>query len=218
MRKIMLSAAALIFMTTACKKTEEKVTDATTPDTTTVVTDETPAEAAKPMDSAAMMKAWEAFATPGEPHKMLAADNGSWNEATTMWEGPDDTTPTKGTMTAENKMILGGRYQQSVHKGNFMGMPFEGISTVGYNNASKKMESSWTDNMGTGIMHMEGDYNAAGKVINFKGRCVDPMTGKEKAIRETFTMVDDKTRKMEMYDTDPSGKEYKSMEIVMTRK
>jgi hypothetical protein len=124
MKKIILSAAALILMTAACKKTEEKVIDATTVDTTTVATGET-AEAAKPMDSAAMMKAWEAYATPGGPHKMLAADNGSWTEATTMWEGPDDTTPTKGTMTAENKMILGGRYQQSVHKGNFMGMPFE---------------------------------------------------------------------------------------------
>jgi uncharacterized protein YigE (DUF2233 family) len=80
------------------------------------------------------------------------------------------------------------------------------------------MESSWTDNMGTGIMHMEGDYDAAGKVIHFKGKCVDPMTGKEKTVRETFTLVDDKTRKMEMYDTDPTGKEYKSMEIIMTRK
>lgn len=218
MKKTILSLAAVVLMTAACKKAEETPADATTAADTTAVAPTETAEAAKPMDSAAMMKAWEAFATPGEPHKMLAMDNGNWTAESTMYMGANDPKPMKTTMSATTKMVMGGRYQESRYTGNMMGQPFEGVATVGYNNASKKYESTWMDNMGTGIMQMTGDYDASTKTMNMSGECVDPMTGQKKKVRETFAIVDDNTRKMEMYDTDPSGKEYKSMEIVMTRK
>ncbi|MFT3793547.1 DUF1579 domain-containing protein [Flavobacterium sp.] len=218
MKKTILSLAAIVLLTAACKKAEETpAAEATPADTTAVAPTET-AEAAKPMDSAAMMKAWEAYATPGEPHKMLAMDNGNWECESTMWMAPNDPKPMKTKMTSTSKMIMGGRYQESRYTGNMMGQPFEGVATVGYDNASKKYISTWIDNMGTGVMSMTGDYDAATKTMNMSGECTDPMTGQKKKMRETFAMVDDNTRKMEMFDTDPSGKEYKSMEILMTRK
>lgn len=217
-KKTILSLAALIVMTAACKKAEDApATDAAATADTTAVATET-AEAAKPMDSAAMMKAWEAYATPGEPHKMLAMDNGNWDAESTMYMSANDPKPMKTKMAATTKMIMGGRYQESRYTGNMMGQPFEGIATVAYDNASKKYVSTWLDNMGTGIMQMSGDFDAATKTMNMSGECTDPMTGQKKKMRETFAIVDDNTRKMEMFDTDPSGKEYKSMEITMTRK
>lgn len=218
MKKTILSLAALLLLTVACKKAEETpAADNATATDSTAVKEET-AEAAKPMDSAAMMKAWEAYATPGDAHKTLAKDNGNWNCESTMWMSPDDQKPMKTTMSATSKMIMGGRYQEAHYTGNMMGQPFEGTSTVGYDNASKELVSNWIDNMGTNIMQMRGKYDGTSKIMEMKGQCTDPMTGKEKSVRETYTLVDDNTRKMEMYDTDPSGKEYKSMEIIMTRK
>lgn len=215
MRNIILSAAVLAVMSTACKKAEDKALDTTTKtDTAVVVKDEAPAA---PMDSVAMQKKWMEYMTPGEVHKQLAMDNGNWNEDVTMWMAPD-AKPMMSKSTAMSKMILGGRYQEMTHKGTFMGQPFEGIGTLGYDNASKKMVSSWVDNMGTGIMYMSGDYGGKSKTIEFKGEVTDPMTGKVKPSREIFTMVDDNTRKMEMYDVTPDGKEFKCMEITMTRK
>ena len=216
MKKTFFSMSALLFIVTACKK-ETVVSDTTIVTDTTIVATET-AEATKPMDSAAMMKAWEAYATPGEAHKTLALDNGNWTAESTMWMGPNDQKPMKSTMTANIKMIMGGRYQEARYSGNMMGQAFEGISTVGYDNASKEIVSSWLDNMGTNIMQMRGKYDGISKTMDMKGECTDPMTGKIKTVRETYTLVDDNTRKMEMYDTDPNGKEFKSMEIVMTRK
>jgi hypothetical protein len=217
MRKSILSVMAVLVICTACEKKEKTTTVVNNNDTTNVVKDETPADAAKPMDSAAMMKAWMDYATPGDMHKMLAAETGSWTTSSSMWMTPG-APPEQSTGSAEIKMAYGGRYQTSVHKGTVMGAPFEGTATVGYNNASKKFESTWMDNMGTGVMFMTGDYDAGNKVINFTGQCIDPMTGKEKTYREVYTIVDDNTRKMEMYDTDPSGKEFKSMEMTMKRK
>jgi uncharacterized protein DUF1579 len=162
------------------------------------------------------MKAWMTYMTPGPMHEMLAKSNGEWNEEVTMWMDPS-APPTKSTATCTNTMILGGRYQQSMSKGSFNGMPFEGTSTVGYDNAKKVFVSTWIDNMGTGIMFTEGKYDEKTKTINFGGNCVDPMTGKEMKVRETFKIIDDNNQFMEMFMTQ-NGKEFKTMEIKFTRK
>jgi hypothetical protein len=164
----------------------------------------------------AQMKAWMAYMTPGPMHEMLAKSNGDWNEEVTMWMAPG-TPPTKSTATCTNKMILGNRYQESHSTGSMNGMPFEGTSTVGYDNIKKVFMSTWIDNMGTGIMYMEGKYDEKTKTVAFSGSMIDPMTGKAEKVRENFKMIDDNNQMMEMYSTH-EGKEFKTMEIKFTRK
>ncbi|ALL08280.1 hypothetical protein AQ505_24060 [Pedobacter sp. PACM 27299] len=164
----------------------------------------------------AMMKAWQAYMTPGDVHKMIANDDGKWDGEVTMWMAPG-APPTKSKTSSTNSMIMGGRYQKSIHEGNMMGMPFEGMSLLGYDNSKKTFVSTWIDNMGTGMMNMEGTWDDATKTINFKGKCVDPMTGKDMDVREVFKFVDKDHQVMEMYcNTD--GKEMKTMEIQFSRR
>jgi hypothetical protein len=165
------------------------------------------------------MKSWMEYATPGEMQKMLAKSDGTWTGETTMWM-ENGAKPMVSKSEATNKMMYGGRYQITNHKGDFMGMPFEGMSIVGYDNSKKKFVSTWIDNMGTGIMHSEGDWNASTKSVEFKGKMTDPSRpGKDCDFREVFTFVDDNTQKLEMYGPDSkTGKEYKTMEIKYTRK
>ena len=161
------------------------------------------------------MKAWTDYATPGDVHKMLAKWDGKWKGDVSMWMQPG-APPTKSTSTCVNKMIMGGRYQQSTHSGNMMGQPFEGQSTLGWDNARKVLVSSWIDNMGTGIMYMEGTWDDATKTAIFKGKTTDPMTGKEMDVKETFAIINDNTQKMEMF-MNMGGQEMKTMEITFTR-
>lgn len=171
-----------------------------------------------PVDSATAEKAWMEYMATGPQHAMLAKANGQWTADITMWMA-EGAPPMKTTGTATNKMILGGRYQQSTNKAMFMNMPFEGISTVGYDNAKKVFAYSWIDNMGTGIMNMEGTLDEATKTISFKGKMIHPANGKECNVRETFKFVDDNTQTAEMYGPDPkTGKEFKNMEIRFTRR
>ena len=207
-----LSILAFISIFSCGKKEETNLETETVKDT--ILVEET---AFTMPDSATIAKAWEEYMMPSEPHKILALENGKWNEEMTMWMEPGGE-PMKNTMIAESKMIYGDRFQETTHKGDFMGMPFEGKSTLGFNNASQEYTSTWIDNMSTGIMILTGKYDEATKTINFSGTAVDPITKKEKAVRETYTIVDENTRKMEMFDVDYNGKEYKNMEIVMTRK
>ena len=170
------------------------------------------AKQASPEDKAMM-----AYMTPGKMHDMLAKSAGLWNEDVTMWMSPD-APPVKGVMTAMNRMIMGNRYLQCMNRGTFMGMPFEGISTIGYDNAKNVFMSTWIDNMGTGIMYAEGKWNESNSTIDFTGKSFDPMSGKDVQMRQVMKFIDETNQLMEMYMTPMGGKEYKSMEIKSTKK
>jgi hypothetical protein len=217
MKKITLTLCSVALLLFACnndKKTDEGKTDKDTAKTS--MTDGKMKENLPMPDSATMMKNWEAYMTPGDMHTMLAKSAGTWASDITMFN--PGAPPSTSTGTAVNKMIMGGRYLEGTNTGNMMGMPFEGRSITAYDNAKKVFINSWIDNMGTGIMNMEGTWDDATKSINFKGKGMDPMTMKESDYKETFKMVDDNTQMMEMYGPGPDGKEAKMMEIKFTRK
>lgn len=163
------------------------------------------------------MKKWMDYMTPSDTHKEMARWDGEWTEDIQMWMSPGAPVQTMQA-SCVNKMVMGGRYQESKHTGSFMGMPFEGVSTIGYDNARKILVSSWVDNMGTGIIYMEGSWNEATKSAEFKGKTTDPMSGKLLDTRQVLKIVDDNTQIIEQYTTPAGGKEYKSMEIKFTRK
>ncbi|HMT27935.1 MAG TPA: DUF1579 domain-containing protein [Bacteroidia bacterium] len=200
MKKLIFTALSALIMQGAYAQTEKATT----------------ISAPMSEEEAKMMKAYEEYAKPGPQHAMMAKDDGYWSEEITMWMAPG-APPTVSTAKVVNSMILGGRYQQSTHSGSFNDMPFEGISTLAYDNAKKMFISTWIDNMGTGIMIMEGKPVEQGKTMHMKGKQVDPVTGKDMDVREEITFTDDGTQKMKMFMTPVGGKEYQTMEIVLTR-
>ncbi|MDQ6756363.1 MAG: DUF1579 domain-containing protein [Bacteroidota bacterium] len=207
------TAAIFLFGCNNNKTTNDK-TAAT--DSTKTTTDTSSSAMTPPMDSAAMMKCWMNYMTPGDVQKMIAKSNGTWDEEVTTWMEPGKP-PTTSKATAVNTMILGGRYQESHHKGSFNGMLFEGVGTLGYDNAKKVLMMTWVDNMGTGIEYLEGPWDSTSHSANLKGKTTDPMTGKDMEVRQLFTVMDDNNQKVEMYATH-EGKEAKMMEIVLKRK
>jgi hypothetical protein len=163
-----------------------------------------------------MMKKMMDAMTPGDMHKMLATMDGKWQgDVTSWWEGPDKPAQ-KSKGICENKMIMGGRYQQSTMTSQMGGMPFEGMSILGFDNVKKVFVNTWIDNMGTGIMVMEGPYDPATKTIVLRGKYIDPMQG-ELNTRQTMKMIDNKNQYMEMYTSRPGGKEIRVMEIRYTK-
>jgi hypothetical protein len=162
------------------------------------------------------MKAFMNYMTPGPVQQMMAKSAGAWSAAVTMWMQPG-APPTTATMETNNEMILGGRYLQGMHKGTMMGMPFEGMGITGYDNAKKIFVSSWVDNMGTGIIYMEGTWDENTKSVTLTGKSTDPVTGKDIPTREVWKFIDDMHQQLEMYFTQ-KGQEFKGMEIAYTKK
>jgi hypothetical protein len=175
-----------------------------------------PKEQAMP-DAKAMEDAMMKAAAPGPNHQRLSRLVGDWTCTTKMWMAPGQPPMESGcTMHAES--ILGGRYVQSVYKGSFAGMPFEGHGTDGYDNVTKRYVSSWVDNMGTGIMNGTGTCDDAGKVCTMMAEMADPMSG-QMVKQKMVTTYTDGAFKMEMFMIPPgAGGEMKTMELTATKK
>ncbi len=161
----------------------------------------------------AMIKA----GTPGENHKLLEPIAGNWDVAGKFWMQPD-APPMESPSTCQRKWILGGRFLQEDVDGTFMGAPFHGLGFVGYDNVKKAYVSSWMDSMSTSIATSSGTADSSGKRFTFKGEYPDPVTGKDKKTRTLLSIEARDKHKMEVFETGPDGKEYKSLELVFSRK
>lgn len=160
---------------------------------------------------AAMMK----LATPGPQHAALKPLAGSWKAVVKTWMSPGDPVVTEGT--AEDTLVLGGRFLKEEYHGTFAGEPFEGIGLTGYDNMKKKYVSAWVDSMGTMIQTQTGTMDASGKTLTFNGTWEDPVTHKKSSTRMVTRFVDDNTHTFEMY-SQVEGKDHKEMEITYTRR
>ena len=176
--------------------------------------------------SEAEMQAMMELAKPGENHKLLTRCAGRWTYKMTCWMNPDpNAPPTEAAGVAACREVMGGRFLLGDHSGK-MPMPgpdgkltdfdFKGMSIEGYDNAQKKFVSSWIDNMGTGILHSEGDYDAATKTFTYRAEC-SIVPGTKTKIREVIKIEDHDHHTFEFYE-EREGKEVKTMEIKYTRK
>ena len=175
---------------------------------------------------AEMMKQMMELAKLSENHKLLASMAGTWSYTVKFWMNPDpNAKPQESKGTAVRKTIMGGRYltgeytgktQMPGPDGKMKDMEFKGMSTDGYDNVKKKFVGTWVDNMGTGIMNSEGDYDPATKTFNYTGE-YEPMPGMKTKVRMVVKMIDQDHQTFENYE-DHGGQERKTMEISYTRK
>ncbi len=163
------------------------------------------------------MAAMMALASPGEHHKHLDHLAGTWETTGKSWMAPG-APPTEWKGASEAHWVLGGRYLASTYTGDFGGMPFEGHGLDGYDNLGKQYVSTWVDNMGTGVMYMQGQCSEGGKVHTLHSEMLDPMGGPKVKTRSVTTMVGPDSYHTEMFVTDASGAETKVMELIGTRK
>ncbi len=166
-------------------------------------------------DPAYQRKAMEEYMTPGEMQKMLAELAGEWNQKVLFWTSPS-VAPTVETSKCTISMIMGGRFQKSVTTGKMKDMPFEGLGIIGCDNASKRFQSTWIGNYGTGIMYLQGVFDKKNNTIVLKGTTIDPITKKELATRESIKIIDKSQMIMDLFIV-KDGVESKTMQIVSTR-
>ena len=152
---------------------------------------------------------------PGEHHAHLKQLAGNWDCDVEMRMTPDAPwQKSKGKTRSE--MLLDGRYLHGEFSGDMMGMPFKGMSLMGYDNTKQKYFTAWVDSLSTGIMVFDGKCEG-GKVFTFTAEYDDPMTKRKSKIRQVTTVVTPDKHVFEWYETPEGGKEFKSMVINYTR-
>ena len=164
-----------------------------------------------------MQQIMEKYMVPGPEHGRLKKFVGTWEAHAKMWMTPGQP-PTESVGEMVSRLILGGRYLYSEYNATFMGKPFKGIGITGFDRFKKQYVSIWMDDMSTAIYHLSGKYDADSKVAEETGVWDDVVTGEQTAVRSVTTILSDNTYRADMYATGADGKEFKTMEILYTRK
>ncbi len=160
-----------------------------------------------------MMKAWQESMAPNENHEWLAQLEGTWTYTNTAYTDPNaEPEVTQGKTVMQ--MVCQGRYLQGTHTGTSFGMPFEGHSTIGYDNNSNMYVSNWIDNMGTGFMGATGTRD--GNTLTEDASYVN-MEGGEDKMKMVTTIQNKDEHTMDLYSVDADGNEVKLMAFVYKR-
>lgn len=162
-----------------------------------------------------MQKMYEQMAKLGPEHELLKQSAGEWTAETKMFAAGSDEPVMTDKAKSTNKLVMGGRYLQHNFEGTFAGQPFLGRGLSGYDNIQKKYVGTWIDNMGTGIMQVEGTWDAKTKTMTETGVTHTPLGVMKHKMVTTHTDKDHMT--FTMYTILPTGPQ-KQMVIEYTRK
>ena len=164
----------------------------------------------------AAMQAWQRAAAVGPQHRQLQWFKGRWKEHVQIWMQPGRP-PRIELGTAEVRPVLGGRFMEMRHRGQFMGKPMRGLGYSGYDNLSGRYTDIWMDDGSTAIFVSHGDYDAASKTWTYHGQMQDPLQpGTTIPVREVVRITGPRGYVFEWYET-RAGRESKAMQIDYTR-
>lgn len=160
-----------------------------------------------------MMKAWQDHMAVTEHHQWFNHMAGEWSYVNRHWMGPDQE-PAESEGISIKTLVLGGRYLEEKSKGKSMGIPFEGLGLLAYDNHSQQYLMNWADSFGTAFMTGTGERD--GDRLTYELSYPNIMGEGEDHMRMEFLVVSKDKHIMTMYSDMGEG-EFKMMEIVYTR-
>lgn len=166
-------------------------------------------------ESIELKRVMHEYRMPGRMHHKMLEWGGNWREQTMVWATPE-AEPVKSEAICESRVVMEGRFIMSTHRGEMNKAQYEAQSVLGWDNAKKKFIKTWFDNMGTGILTMEGTWDEAKQTIEFIGYASNPFGEAPIKVRQVLKIINPTEMLLEVY-MDYNGKEYKSMEVKSTR-
>jgi hypothetical protein len=153
---------------------------------------------------------------PGLEHRQLARLAGEYTTVSKFRLKPDDA-PMESKGTARLTSVLDGRFLLEENTGTQFGQPYKGLRLVGYNNATKQYEASWTYSLSNGMMTLTGTGKDEGKVIEWTAHFMN-----EKGAKQSLYVI---TRQLdvdhfvvELFGKTPEGEKGPAVETTYTRK
>lgn len=114
-------------------------------------------------------------------------------------------------------MLLGGRFLEMKQQGDMMGMDYQSIITLGYNNTDKTMSLITITNMGTGTLSLSGEWDENSKSATLFGQLTNPVTKNSIAVKQVVAFVDVDTILIESYDKEGDKPEKKTVQYKLIR-
>lgn len=155
------------------------------------------------------------FPQPTAEHNKLKETTGVWNVESTFYMDPNPDVPPMVSQAKETVEMFGPFWTCSTYESDFMGQPFFGKSTLGFDPEKGEYVSTWMDTMSPTFFHFRGKYE--GETLVMRGRAFDCMSKMETNYRTTELYKSPNERVFEMFMEMPDGNEFKMMTHVYTR-
>lgn len=149
---------------------------------------------------------------PSPEHAEVMKGVGTWNITSKFYMAPG-APPMEGKAT-EVVTAIGPYWTVGEFKSDFMGMPYEGRSTLGFDPWTGEYTSTWIDSMMPNYFHLKGKKD--GDTIVLRGQARDPQSGELAEYKITDHCVSDDEHNMAMY-MDAGGGEVLLFEMHYTR-
>jgi Protein of unknown function (DUF1579) len=164
-------------------------------------------------------KAQEMPPKPTAEHKIVTADEGTWDATVKSYQSPDSE-PIVSKGVEVNTVVTGGLWLSSVFKGDFGGMAFEGHGQFGYDPSKKKYVGTWIDSFSPSLIVLEGTYSPETKTMTYVGEVGSPTDSSKITYKMVTTTKSDSSRVFTLYmtGTPTGGKEAKAMQIEYTKR
>jgi hypothetical protein len=156
------------------------------------------------------------YTSPGPQHQELSAFAGKWTTRTRVWENPE-AKPVEFPGSAENKMILGGRFLEVESRSQMNGAETHGVGIYGYDAFKEKYSFYYIHDGETQALVGLGDRDSTG-AITFSIAMDMPLAGEHgKAIRAVLRKASASRQLFEMYEKYLDDREWKVLEIAYDR-
>jgi hypothetical protein len=150
---------------------------------------------------------------PTAEHKLIKEHAGKWKVACKFYMEPGQ--PPMETNATETVEMVGEFWTISKYESSFMGMPFVGRCTLGYEPHTGKWVSTWVDSMAPVLFNFTGEQK--GDTITMEGEAFSCMTNSVLKHRTVQKNVSKDEHLFEMFATMPDGNEVKMMTHHYTR-
>lgn len=137
------------------------------------------------------------LAAPGPQHELLAKYAGSFDVEVKVWMAPGAEPMTVGG-TAENEMVLDGRFLQSKGESTFMDMPMSSLVMWGYDRRNETVTMVGFDTLGTYYVTAAGPFDEGSRTARLAGEDVDRKLNVVQKFDFVLELVDDDTMKQSL--------------------
>jgi hypothetical protein len=146
---------------------------------------------------------------------------GKWELAVKFWASPG-AQPDTSSGTAENRMILGGRFLECRSSSGEGAAAMEAMTIIGFDRRTSLYQYIGLDTWGTYYITAAGKFDESKGVITFSGEDFDPMVNFTQVYDIVLTIIDNDQFISELIFKNPEltqdADSYKMVEAVFTRK
>lgn len=150
---------------------------------------------------------------PTPEHARLQEAIGTWDVKGKFYMDPS--APPMESTGEETVEGLGGFWVVGRYESDFMGFPFHGRGTFGFDPWNREYVSTWIDSMSPAFYHLKGRRD--GDVITMEGPGVDPGTGAPVRYRTVETATKDR-RDFSMFLVKDDGTEHRLFDMEYVRR